>query len=238
MLCSPWNAQQHVNGYTMNLNGTLLFRRNHCILHVWLSCCSFAVVAFTLVHRLELLDDLLLKKDAPCAGYKLRVTGHSLGAGCAAILSLMLRSKFPDLKGLCFSPPGCVLSEQLSEKCKDFMTSYVLDTDIVPRLSQESMEYLRDDVLEMIARIKVSKRDAVIASRGRGKETLDDLLYSKSSIPPSKFHDELTEFRMRYERKKDNRTMLNVRLVPPGNIVHMVNTGFGASRMCHSLCPK
>jgi len=142
----------------------------------------------------------------------------------------MLHSKFPGLKGHCFSPPGCVLSQHLAERSKDFLTSYVLDNDIVPRLSQESMENLRDDVLEMIARIKVSKRDAVLASRGRGKETLDDLLYSKQSIPPSKFKDELTEFHAHCTERKEERTMINVQLVPPGNIVHMVKTGFNASR--------
>jgi len=190
-----------------------------------------------LYHRLELLDKLLLNEGAKCAGYRLRVTGHSLGAGCAAILSIMLRHKFPDLVGLCFSPPGCVLSEQLAERSKDFLTSYVLDADIVPRLSQESMENLRDDVLEIIARIKVPKRTAVIASRGRGNESLDDLLYSKESIPPSQFNDELNEFRMRYEKRKEDRSMINVRLIPPGNIVHMVHTGFNApSRyFCNSL---
>lgn len=176
-----------------------------------------------------MLDDLLLKENAACSGYKLRVTGHSLGAGCAAILSIMLRSKFPDLKGHCFSPPGCVLSRQMAESSKDYLTSYVLDSDIVPRLSQESMECLRDDVLEMIARIKVSKRDAVIASRGRSKETLDEILYSTQSIPQSKFMDELTEFRERYAKRKDTRTMINVRLVPPGILVHLVRTGFSTS---------
>lgn len=175
------------------------------------------------------MEELLLKDDARCAGYRLRVVGHSLGAGCAAILSIMLRSKFPDVKGLCFSPPGCVLSRQFAESSKDFLTSYVLNMDIVPRLSQESMENLRDDVLEMIARIKVSKRAAVVASRGRGNETIDDLLYSKQSIPPSQFKEELTEFRKRYADRKEGRNMVNVQLVPPGNLVHLVNTGFRQS---------
>ena len=188
--------------------------------------CDCCFLILRLLHlRLGILEDLLLKDDARCAGYRLRVTGHSLGAGCAAILSIMLRTKFPDLAGLCFSPPGCVISEQMAERSKDFLTSYVLNADIVPRLSQESMEHLRDDVLEMIARIKVNKRTAVIASRGRGKATLDDILHSKDSIPPSQFKDELLEFRSRYQKRKEDRTMVNVRLVPPGNIVHLVNTG-------------
>ena len=177
-------------------------------------------------YRLGLLDELLLKESALCAGYRVRVIGHSLGAGCAAILAVMLRPKFPDLKALCFSVPGCVLSDQLAERCKEYVTSYVLDNDIVPRLSQDSMENLRNDVLEMVARIKVSKRDAVLASRGRGNGKIDNLLYSKDSIPPSKFNDELNEFRTRYEERKEDRTMINVRLCPPGNIVHMVRSGF------------
>lgn len=196
---------------------------------------SYTVIIAIIIRRLELLDDLLLNEDATYSDYKLVVTGHSLGAGCAAILSIMLKPKFPDVKGLCFSPPGCVLSRHLAESSKDFLTSYILDADIVPRLSQESMENLRDDVLEMIARIKVTKRHAVIASRGRGEESIDDLLYAKKSIPPSKFLDELTEFRKRYADRKEGRTMANVRLVPPGNLVHMVKTGF-TTKAKHPCC--
>jgi sn1-specific diacylglycerol lipase len=52
-----------------------------------------------------ILDKLLLTSDCRYPGYRLYVAGHSLGAGCAAILALMLKHKFPNLKCLCFGPP-------------------------------------------------------------------------------------------------------------------------------------
>lgn len=40
--------------------------------------------------------------------YGLMLTGHSLGAGVAALLALMIRPKYPDLKVYAFATPGNV----------------------------------------------------------------------------------------------------------------------------------
>lgn len=58
---------------------------------------------------------------------------------------------------LCFSPPGCVFTPRIAEISKEFAWSYVLHNDIVPRLSYHSLANMRNDVIEMIARIKVPK---------------------------------------------------------------------------------
>ena len=50
--------------------------------------------------------EMLTKVLAENRSYKLRIIGHSLGAGVAAILSVLLRPKYPDLRCLAFSPPG------------------------------------------------------------------------------------------------------------------------------------
>ena len=34
------------------------------------------------------------------------ITGHSLGAGTAALLSMLLRDQYPQLRCFAFSPPG------------------------------------------------------------------------------------------------------------------------------------
>ena len=41
-------------------------------------------------------------------GYRLVLSGHSLGAGVVSILSLLLLRDYPDLKCYAFSPPGCI----------------------------------------------------------------------------------------------------------------------------------
>lgn len=43
--------------------------------------------------------------------YKLVVTGHSLGAGTAVILSMLLKNAFPGLHCYSFGTPGSVVDE-------------------------------------------------------------------------------------------------------------------------------
>lgn len=40
--------------------------------------------------------------------YRLVVTGHSLGAGVASVLSIILKRDYPHLVCYAFSPPGCI----------------------------------------------------------------------------------------------------------------------------------
>ena len=40
--------------------------------------------------------------------YRLVIVGHSLGAGVASILAILLKDYFPDLICYAYSPPGCV----------------------------------------------------------------------------------------------------------------------------------
>ena len=90
--------------------------------------------------RHGILERLLQGDEAELPDYTLRFVGHSLGAGIAVLLSLMMRRRYPTLKCLCFSPPGGFLTWKLATECSEFVTSFVLDSDIIPRLSFENME--------------------------------------------------------------------------------------------------
>ncbi|EJK46551.1 hypothetical protein THAOC_34774 [Thalassiosira oceanica] len=95
-------------------------------------------------------DDILSHKKLHVAmvenpTYGLRVIGHSLGAGVAAVLGLMLRQQFPNLHCLCFSPPGCVFTSGMAAESKKFCCSFVLHDDLVPRLSYDSLAVDRAD---------------------------------------------------------------------------------------------
>jgi len=122
----------------------------------------------------------------------------------------------------------------MAESCKDYLTTYVLDTDIVPRMSFESMEHLRDDILECVARIKVTKHQASRAKRDIGE--VDRLLHRKGSIPPSKFVEQLDEFRSHLAKRKSEQTLLSIPLYPPGKIVQLVHTGEDTPSGCFSRC--
>ena len=59
------------------------------------------------LNKTKVLDNLMDEhKD-----YKLVITGHSLGAGVASVLAVLLKpkEKYKDLVCYAFSPPGCVL---------------------------------------------------------------------------------------------------------------------------------
>ena len=135
-------------------------------------------------------------------GYRLCVVGHSLGAATAALLSVFLRNRFPEIRCLCFSPPGCVLSPRLAEGCTEFLTSYVLDCDIVPRLSLSSMTSLRDNVLDMVARIKTSKYRVLRKIKEVDLEQAVPLMvHDADCIPDSPYRDQLKLFQL-HQRSK------------------------------------
>ncbi|KAE8679637.1 LOB domain-containing protein 16-like [Hibiscus syriacus] len=99
-------------------------------------------------------------------GYRLRLVGHSLGAATASLLAIMLRKK--SKKELGFSPdivsavgfaiPPCV-SKELAETCSDFVTTIVMQDDIVPRLSATSLARLRKEILQTDWMSVVEKAD-------------------------------------------------------------------------------
>ncbi|XP_037546619.1 diacylglycerol lipase-beta [Nematolebias whitei] len=100
----------------------------------------------------KLVNDGILNQafsDAP--EYNLVITGHSLGAGTAALLAILLRSSFPTLQCYSFSPPGGLLSKALADYTKDFVVSVVLGKDLVPRLSIHNMEILKRRILTIVS---------------------------------------------------------------------------------------
>lgn len=109
----------------------------------------------------------------------------------------------------------------MAEDCKDYLTSYVLDHDIVPRMSLISLENLRNDMLDVIASLKVTKFQASHASQDVEK---DALLHREDSVPPSKFKQQLDVFRAARDEAITLRDIRTIPLYPPGKIVQLVKT--------------
>ncbi|KAJ3138456.1 hypothetical protein HK100_012717 [Physocladia obscura] len=76
---------------------------------------------------------------------KIVCTGHSLGAGTASLLAILFTEQLEKLKegtgnpnfiviGRCFASPGTATTE-LAKSCSSFIDCYVMENDIVPRLS-------------------------------------------------------------------------------------------------------
>ncbi|KAK3261240.1 hypothetical protein CYMTET_26387 [Cymbomonas tetramitiformis] len=60
------------------------------------------------------------------------ITGHSLGAGVAALLALQWRSEMPAVQCYAFAPP-CTMSIELARATASFITSVILKDDFVCR---------------------------------------------------------------------------------------------------------
>ncbi|KAJ1431104.1 Fungal lipase-like domain [Sesbania bispinosa] len=92
---------------------------------------------------------LLALKEYP--HYKVKVVGHSLGGGTAALLTYMLRAKreFSSTTCVCvtFGPAACMTWE-LAEAGKHFVTTLINGSDIVPSISASSVHNLLADQMD------------------------------------------------------------------------------------------
>lgn len=95
-----------------------------------------------------LAGSLPLPQDNP--GYALRVVGHSMGGGTAALLTTILRSSnnpaFQAATCYAIACPSCMTAE-LAEACSDYVTTLVHGTDVVPTYSAYASDDLRREVL-------------------------------------------------------------------------------------------
>eukprot|EP00891_Asterochloris_glomerata_P004980 jgi/Astpho2/4980/fgenesh1_pg.00070_%23_33_t len=98
-----------------------------------------------------LFDRLQGLVEALQEGWRVMLVGHSLGAGAASLLALMLESNgLPRerLSCLAFAPP-MAMAPELADACKGLVTSIVFRDDIVTRVSQETMVGLYDELEDL-----------------------------------------------------------------------------------------
>ncbi|KAG0476182.1 hypothetical protein HPP92_013023 [Vanilla planifolia] len=97
----------------------------------------------------------IAKLAAPCLtrallehpDYQLKVVGHSLGGGTAALLTYILREQQEFMAASCvaFAPAACMTWE-LAESGRRFITSVINGADLVPTFSAASVDDLRSEV--------------------------------------------------------------------------------------------
>ncbi|KAH7862628.1 hypothetical protein Vadar_007398 [Vaccinium darrowii] len=99
-------------------------------------------------------------------GFRLRLVGHSLGGATASLLAIMLRKKSskelgfsPDIvTAIGYAPPPCV-SRELAECCSDYVSTVVMQDDIIPRISVAALTRLRNEILQTDWRTILEKED-------------------------------------------------------------------------------
>ncbi len=89
--------------------------------------------------------------------YELVVTGHSLGAGTAVILTFMLRQFYPSAKCYAYSPPGGLLNEAAAVQSRDFALSVIVGKDLVCRLSLHSIARFKENMKQVLLACRLPK---------------------------------------------------------------------------------
>ena len=107
-------------------------------------------------QRLTIFD--LLKNEYK--DHQIIVTGHSLGAGTAVILGLLLRSEKTirnRLKVYAYGVPGGLLNKPARDESMKFMVSVIHNDDVISRLSIRSIVRLRNEVRKTLLECKEPK---------------------------------------------------------------------------------
>lgn len=154
--------------------------------------------------------------------------GHSLGAGAAAIAAMELRDHdFLKVEAVGFGCPS-LLSKELAESTKEYITTVVNDADIIPRMSGASMTNILLDLIEYDW--TDDAMDDVAFTLQRAKETFSfaNLLPDADGVLNWVKEFLTSDVRPKFQ-SQIKRERLPSQLIPPGNCIHTFRDGYGFS---------
>lgn len=92
-------------------------------------------------------DDI---EEAISNGLTLSLTGHSLGAGTAALAAILIREKrvASEPRAYCYAAPA-VVDKQTAESASEYIFSVVVNDDFVPRAALQNVRELRQKIRDI-----------------------------------------------------------------------------------------
>ena len=163
-----------------------------------------------------------LLKESGRDKIRLSILGHSLGAGAGAIAAIEFNKKtWIEAKAIGFGCPP-ILSQTLSESTKDYITTVVCDSDVVPRMSGATISNVVNNVMSRsykdMAMLDVHQVLDAIAANAPFPPPEDQRNFVVAQIE-KKLDDD-------YGKYKVNRSSsAKVVLFPPGKCIHLYNDG-------------
>uniref|UniRef100_A0A182VT40 Diacylglycerol lipase-alpha n=1 Tax=Anopheles minimus TaxID=112268 RepID=A0A182VT40_9DIPT len=197
----------------------------------WLGHKGMVQAAIYIKQKLE-EENLIQRalKHNPARGtqhFGLILVGHSLGAGTASILAILMKQQYDVLHCYSYSPPGGLLSMPAVEYSKSFITSVVVGKDVVPRIGLYQMEALRADLINAIQRSIDPKWKTIACSAiccCCGPEPTSVMMMSTKDSNVQRYKQERNSARQSTVHPNDNSIALTLHhpLYPPGRIIHIV----------------
>eukprot|EP00890_Picochlorum_soloecismus_P005063 jgi/Picsp_1/5558/NSC_02917-R1_sn1-specific diacylglycerol lipase beta len=173
-------------------------------------------------------------------GWKVVITGHSLGAAVASLVSFRLLETCPGIECFVFNPPGGLFDSKLANFSKKFCTSIIVGQDAISRLSLLTVKRLIDDMMLALGLCKRPKLSVLLDSIiGRYDDpSVSNILFSTFDDMSEEISSILKQYAMSSNLHKQG---VDYRpLYPPGNIVFV--RAFGnlettVKRKVSCLCP-
>jgi sn1-specific diacylglycerol lipase len=155
--------------------------------------------------------------------YSLVICGYSLGAGIAAILAILFKSTYPNIKCYGLAMPGSVLSENLALATRHFIYSYVVDVDMIARASIRSLEHLRHRIIDALNKCNRNKLRVLTTTFVQTLTKRRQVFHSMTSEPNS------TDTSLNIDSTVSqiiltNHSIEREHLVIPGTIIHLYST--------------
>jgi len=170
------------------------------------------------------MDDLLNLSNK--SKVHLTLVGHSLGAGAASIAGMEFHKKDNfEVEVVGFGSPP-ILSKDLSEGTKDYITTVIADADVVPRMSAETIGNLMLDMMEFDWTPKANRdiKDALNEVRKSVGLLRDKDVGTVMSLVNSGF-DSYVKPHIRGQSSE----RLDTVLYPPGSCIHFYRDGMSVS---------